>query len=35
MFTNVHMRFQNFDAKNGHKKIALSGNNAADVAAKR
>ena len=34
MFTDVHMRFQNFDAKYGHKMIALAGNSAADVAAK-
>ena len=35
MFTDVHMRIQNFDAKNGYKKIALAGNSTADVAAKR
>ena len=35
MFTDVHMRIQNLDAKNGYKKIALAGNSAADVAAKR
>ena len=35
MFTDVHMRIQNFDAKNGYKNIALSGNSTADVAAKR